>query len=628
MQKLRPKYETQALLAQLKSLTSKIKIMIAYRTTITRCVALATLIGCSTLACKGGRVCQEFEAALALDTTSGANKVKEMIDSGRIRIDCPIGPRGWFSPQRTPLHIAAREGAVNTVQLMIDRCKSANIDIANLKDRDGSTPLHLAARNGKWKVAEKLMEAAKELATARDNEGYMALHRALEKHLPERVETDSEAFMALPEAVREAYRVLHRALREHLPAQVEAVREAYMKLRRELQKYAQRQPKVKADAEDNMALHRVLQHLPEQMEADAEDNMALRRVLQEHLAKQTEADSEGNMALHRVLQEHALKEAGTARGKLVSCLLPTDFPENTVSKMVIARVKVQEGKNPKQRGRGYAAVHLAAQNGTLEAMLYILGQGGGMLKLDNLGKNDCTLLHLAVKGNQSEIVIKLLKKAIELLKKAEVRKLLVQPDQEGCTWLHYVNACPSIEEVLKTLKDSCEKFILEDSCEESTLEDSCEDPTFFRTLLSNPNNDGHSPLHRAIIEGLPKVVKLLVEEGADVNAQDKSGCTPLDLLRNRLATTPDSPRKREAITEIEEYLLSKNAKFRQSEPQQLQRIFQWLAENLLELSQHTTVAHSVGPIGPTTTVTVNDPFFMLRKGADASSSSRTNRSTR
>ena len=41
--------------------------------------------------------------------------------------------------------------------------------------------------------------------------------------------------------------------------------------------------------------------------------------------------------------------------------------------------------------------------------------------------------------------------------------------------------------------------------------------------------DGYTSLHYACMSGTPDVVKLLIDKGADVNAADKKGATPLML---------------------------------------------------------------------------------------------------
>ena len=43
------------------------------------------------------------------------------------------------------------------------------------------------------------------------------------------------------------------------------------------------------------------------------------------------------------------------------------------------------------------------------------------------------------------------------------------------------------------------------------------------------HNDGHNPLSRASLMGHVDVVKLLIEQGADINAKNNYGGTPLHL---------------------------------------------------------------------------------------------------
>jgi ankyrin repeat protein len=59
---------------------------------------------------------------------------------------------------------------------------------------------------------------------------------------------------------------------------------------------------------------------------------------------------------------------------------------------------------------------------------------------------------------------------------------------------------------------------------------------------------GMTPLHAAARKGLKEVVELLIHEGADVNAKDDDGDTPLDLALS--AWEDDSPEVKAAKKEI------------------------------------------------------------------------------
>ena len=46
--------------------------------------------------------------------------------------------------------------------------------------------------------------------------------------------------------------------------------------------------------------------------------------------------------------------------------------------------------------------------------------------------------------------------------------------------------------------------------------------------MNAKNKDGWTPLHHAAINGRKEIAELLIANGADVNAGDKRGRTPLD----------------------------------------------------------------------------------------------------
>ena len=49
-------------------------------------------------------------------------------------------------------------------------------------------------------------------------------------------------------------------------------------------------------------------------------------------------------------------------------------------------------------------------------------------------------------------------------------------------------------------------------------------------MVNTEDDDGYSPLHYAAMNGLEEIAKLLITKGANVNAKDGKGRTPLDIL--------------------------------------------------------------------------------------------------
>ena len=58
------------------------------------------------------------------------------------------------------------------------------------------------------------------------------------------------------------------------------------------------------------------------------------------------------------------------------------------------------------------------------------------------------------------------------------------------------------------------------------------------------NDDGWTPLHKAAYEGYREIVELLIAKGADVNAKNRYGTTPLDdAIQQKRTETADLLRK-------------------------------------------------------------------------------------
>ena len=56
------------------------------------------------------------------------------------------------------------------------------------------------------------------------------------------------------------------------------------------------------------------------------------------------------------------------------------------------------------------------------------------------------------------------------------------------------------------------------------------------TDVNARNNDGYTPLHVAVTTGVPSVARVLLEHGADVNARTSRGATPLHIVPSTMVT--------------------------------------------------------------------------------------------
>ena len=477
--------------------------MIAYRTTIARCLVLAAIVGYSPLACKGG-IYQEFKNALARDDKDA---VATMIDDGRIRIDLPIGPRDRFWSQRTPLHIAAREGAVNTVVMLIGKCKKGEINIAELKDKDGATPLHLAAHYGKHAVAKELMRADSRLTEVRDKQDYMALHRVIREYIAEQVAADVQGNADKDDAWDKGFREIAKqyelqgATQKHVPRQAEADRDRLVECLL---------PDPDQDQDpDPDKLRELMRELPREALEGLEG-------LEKLISQKTEEleairrDKDANQEAELTQNIADLRDRKDKAQKAILELWKS-IMEKVVEKVVTARV----ASNKWLGHKGYAPIHLTAQKGTLGAARHILKRGEYML--DEYDGGECTLLHLAAQSKQSKIVQELLM-LITKVKADKIEEITKCPDDRGCTFLHYATACPrTAEKVIETVKALCGDSVL-------------------KALFLHKDNNGRTPLHQAAIEGHLAVVQSLVEQGAEVKAKDAFGLTPLDLSTNKDVT--------------------------------------------------------------------------------------------
>jgi len=176
---------------------------------------------------------------------------------------------------------------------------------------------------------------------------------------------------------------------------------------------------------------------------------------------------------------------------------------------------------------GYTALHLAARTSFLGTRVgqFLISRGADILAT---GPNGVSVLHLAAEGGDPNLIGLLVERG------ADVNAA----DDNGCTPLHSVLQGrthrlqkEAVEALLaagadvliadKMAHNAIDKAVLRDRAELAVL--------MVETVNLNALDDsGNTLLHRAIRYHRLGTVKFLVEHGADVNALDARGYTPLD----------------------------------------------------------------------------------------------------
>jgi ankyrin repeat protein len=179
---------------------------------------------------------------------------------------------------------------------------------------------------------------------------------------------------------------------------------------------------------------------------------------------------------------------------------------------------------------GWTPLHAAAANSQWAAKVaeLLISKGANIYARTTEG---ITTLHEAARGGNKRILDLLIEKGVDVN----------ATDKHGKTPLHWAVEFGQYnqEETVELLIAAGAKVWVENKAGFSPIEESLftDNQTIANLLVSTielntPDDSGDTPLHRAVRKNNVKLVKILIEYGANVNAKDKQGDTPLDVAVN------------------------------------------------------------------------------------------------
>jgi ankyrin repeat protein len=179
---------------------------------------------------------------------------------------------------------------------------------------------------------------------------------------------------------------------------------------------------------------------------------------------------------------------------------------------------------------GWTPLHAATANSQWSAKVaeLLISKGADIYARTTEG---ITTLHEAASGGNRETLELLIEKGLDVN----------ATDKHGMTPLHWAVEFGQYnqEEIVELLIAAGAQVWIDNRAGISPLEESLitDNQTIANLLvrcidINTPDDSGNTPLHRAVRKNNVKLVKILIEHGANVNAKDKQGDTPLYVAAN------------------------------------------------------------------------------------------------
>ncbi|KAJ9644083.1 hypothetical protein H2199_003951 [Coniosporium tulheliwenetii] len=405
---------------------------------------------------------------------------------------------------RTALHWAASRGNEVMVRLLLE--EGADL---HAKDEDGRTALHEAARSGKEAVVRLLLEEGADLH-AKDKDGRTALHEA--------ARSGKEAVVRLllekganPDAKNKGGETVLYEAASCMNNTASLEKEAVVRLL--LEKGADPDAKTQYGGTvlyEAVAYGGTVLHWVARLGDEAVDGAARGGEVREGGGGAAAAREGADLHAKDKDGRTALHEAASWGKVAVVRLL--------VEEGAVVRLLLEKGADLHAKDKdGRTALHEAARSEKEAVVRLLLEKGADLHAKDKDGR---TALHEAARSEKEAVVRLLLEKGADLHAK----------DKDGKTALHEA-ARSEKEAVVRLLLEKGADLHAKDKDGRTALHEAA---SWGKEAV---DKDGRTALHEAARSGKEAarsgkeaVVRLLLEEGADLHAKDKDGKTALHLV--------------------------------------------------------------------------------------------------